>query len=88
MSRNGAPGESPGNTHGDFTVAFRAQRYPPLALQARIQGKVDLQVAVEPSTGEVRDVSAILGPLVIPAAIAEFRRVRHPNDRRRRNRHP
>ncbi len=51
-------------------TCFAPPKYPPLALQARIQGKVELQVAVEPSTGEVRDVSAISGhPLLKPAAI-------------------
>jgi TonB family protein len=36
-------------------------KYPPLAQQAQIQGKVELQLALNPSTGEVVDVSAISG---------------------------
>ena len=49
---------------------FAAPKYPPLAMQARIQGKIDLQLRVEPGTGEVRSVSALLGhPLLKPSAI-------------------
>jgi len=49
---------------------FAAPKYPPLAMQARIQGKIDLQLTVEPGTGEVRSVSALSGhPLLKPSAI-------------------
>lgn len=50
-------------------VVYAAPKYPPLALQARIQGKVELQLAVRPATGEVYSVSAVSGhPLLKPSA--------------------
>jgi TonB family protein len=49
---------------------FVAPKYPPLAMQARIQGKVELQLTVGSATGEVRSASAVSGhPLLTPPAI-------------------
>jgi TonB family protein len=49
---------------------FGAPKYPPLAMQARIQGKVELQLTLEPRTGEVLGAVAISGhPLLKPSAI-------------------
>lgn len=49
---------------------FVVPTYAPLALQASIQGKVELQLAVEPATGEVRSVTAISGhPILKPLAL-------------------
>ena len=46
-------------------------KYPPLAKQARIQGKVELQLTLNPVTGEVVNVSALSGrPLLAQTAIA------------------
>jgi TonB family protein len=43
--------------------------FPPLALQARIQGRVELQLTVESSTGQVHSVAAVSGhPLLTPSA--------------------
>jgi TonB family protein len=43
--------------------------YPPLALQARIQGRVELQLTVQPETGQVNGVTVVSGhPLLTPAA--------------------
>ena len=42
--------------------------YPPLARQARIQGKVILRIVINPS-GEVRDAQVVSGhPMLAPAA--------------------
>lgn len=40
---------------------FVAPKYPPLAMQARIQGKVELQVTLDPATGEVLGAWAVSG---------------------------
>jgi TonB family protein len=49
---------------------FVPPQYPPLAEAARIYGKVELQLTVDPPTGEVRDVSAVSGhPLLKPSAV-------------------
>jgi len=49
---------------------FVAPKYPPLAMQARIQGKVELQLTLEPATGEVLGAWAISGhPLLKPSAV-------------------
>jgi len=48
---------------------FVAPRYPALAMQARVQGKVKLRLTVDPATGEVRGASAVSGhPLLCPSA--------------------
>jgi TonB family protein len=40
-----------------------------LALQARIQGRVELQLTVQPETGQVNGVTVVSGhPLLTPAA--------------------
>lgn len=55
--------------------AYRFSKYvpavfPSLALQARIQGRVDLQLTVEASTGQVNSVIAVSGhPLLTPSAM-------------------
>lgn len=44
--------------------------FPPLPLQARIQGHVDLQLTVQPETGQVNGVTVVSGhPLLTPAAV-------------------
>jgi TonB family protein len=49
--------------------------YPPLALHARIQGMVQLDLEVDEATGEVREVSAISGhPLLKPSALEAAKR--------------
>jgi TonB family protein len=49
---------------------FVAPKYPYLALLARVQGKVELQLSVDPATGQVRSLVAISGhPLLMPHAI-------------------
>ena len=49
---------------------FTAPKYPRLAMLARVQGKVELALTVEPLTGEVRNVSATSGhPLLMPSAV-------------------
>jgi TonB family protein len=49
---------------------FSPPKYPPLAMHARIQGKVELEVTVQPSTGEVLDVVAVSGhPVLKPNAV-------------------
>ncbi|HYM06705.1 MAG TPA: energy transducer TonB [Terriglobales bacterium] len=60
---------------------FVAPKYPPLAQQARIQGKVELQLKVVPATGEVQTASAVSGhPLLTPSAIDAARQWRfEPN---------
>jgi TonB family protein len=60
---------------------YVAPKYPPLAMQARIEGKVELQLAVEPATGDIHSASAISGhPLLTPSAIDAARQWRfEPN---------
>jgi TonB family protein len=49
---------------------FVAPKYPTLAMSARIQSKVELQLKLDPATGEVLDASAVSGhPLLKPSAI-------------------
>jgi TonB family protein len=49
---------------------FVASEYPPLAMQARIQGNVELQLTLEPATGEVLGALAVSGhPLLKRGAI-------------------
>ena len=49
---------------------FVAPKYPPLAMQARIQGKVELQLAVVPATVEIHRASVVSGhPLLAPPSI-------------------
>jgi TonB family protein len=51
--------------------------YPPLAKQARVEGRVELQLKVEPSTGEIRDTKALSGhQLLVPSALAAVKRWR------------
>jgi TonB family protein len=50
---------------------FIAPNYPPLAVQARIQGKVELQLTVDQASGEVHGVALVSGhPLFKDSAIA------------------
>ncbi len=52
----------------EFT-RFAAPKYPPLALQAQIQGNVEFDLAVSPSTGEVTKMTLLRGhPLLVPPA--------------------
>ncbi|MGC4048728.1 MAG: energy transducer TonB [Paludibaculum sp.] len=59
----------------EHAEAFRFRQYstppyPPLALQARISGKVDLRLTMNPQTGEVQDADATWGhPLLAQSAI-------------------
>lgn len=56
-------------------VRFEAPKYPPLARQARIQGKVELRLTLEPSTGKVSDATAVSGhPLLTMSAIDTAKR--------------
>ena len=56
---------------------YVAPKYPPLAMQARIQGKVELQLALDPATGEVHSLSAVSGhALLKPSAIEAARQWR------------
>jgi TonB family protein len=49
---------------------FVAAKYPLLAMSARIQGKVELQLTTNPVTGEVFDAVAVSGhALLRPSAI-------------------
>jgi TonB family protein len=49
---------------------FVLPKYPVLAMQARIQGKVELRFTLEPDTGEVLSVEAVSGhPLLKPGAV-------------------
>lgn len=49
---------------------FVAPKYPPLAMSARIQGKVELQLTLEPTTGEVLGALAVSGhPMLKPSAV-------------------
>jgi TonB family protein len=50
---------------------FISPKYPPLAMQARIQGKVELQLAVDVASGEVRRVSVISGHLLLARTAVE-----------------
>src|SRR6202011_4321031 len=53
---------------------FVAPVYPPLALMARVTGKVDLQLTLDPMTGNVREARTISGhALLAPAAAAAAR---------------
>jgi len=53
---------------------FVDPKYPPLAKAARIQGKVVLELNVEPADGKVRSASAISGhPLLTPSALEASR---------------
>ncbi len=50
---------------------FVAPKYPPLAMQAQIEGKVELQITLDRATGIVKSASAISGhSLLKPPAIA------------------
>ena len=50
---------------------YTAPIYPPLAKLARIQGKVELQLLVEPATGNVKKIAVLSGhKLLAPSAIA------------------
>jgi TonB family protein len=52
-------------------TSFTSPIYPPLAAMARIEGRVDLRLAVDKTTGEVRDAAFVAGhPLLKDAAIA------------------
>ena len=50
---------------------YAAAKYPPLALQALVQGKVELELSVRPATGEVYNVTVLSGhPLLTLSAVA------------------
>jgi TonB family protein len=52
-------------------VTYAPPRYPPLALQARIQGAVELQLTVDPATGTIAAITTHSGhPLLVPSAAA------------------
>jgi Gram-negative bacterial TonB protein C-terminal len=49
---------------------FVPPKYPVLAMQARVQGKVEVALTADRSTGEVRDVIVVSGnPLLAPASV-------------------
>jgi protein TonB len=65
------------NTQSYQFSRFVIPKHPPLASAARIQGTVKLHLTVEPSTGEVHEVSAVSGhPVLKPAAIEAARQWR------------
>ena len=58
------------NATGFRFAKFVVPRYTPLAVQARIQGEVELQLTVEVPTGEVQNASVISGhPLLTPTSL-------------------
>ena len=60
---------------------FVAPIYPPLAKQARIQGKVELRLTVDHATGDVNAVAAVSGhPLLKDSAIAAAKQWRFAPD--------
>jgi TonB family protein len=46
-------------------------KYPPLAIQARIQGKVKLELSVDANTGDVREVRVVLGHAIFLDAVKQ-----------------
>ena len=51
-------------------IDFRNPKFPPLAMQARIQGRVELELNVDLANGAVRNAVALSGhPLLQPGAI-------------------
>jgi TonB family protein len=55
-------------------ASYTPPAYPPLALQARIQGQVELELTIDPATGNVTAVKAISGhPILIANAAAAAR---------------
>lgn len=49
---------------------FVAPTYPPLGIQGRVQGKVELQLTVAARTGEVQDAKIVSGhPILAASAI-------------------
>lgn len=53
---------------------YVSPRYPPLAMQARVQGRVEVQLTVDRRTGEVQRVMPLTGhPLLLPSAIEAAR---------------
>ena len=61
------------NYHFDH---YETPRYPPLAMQARIEGIVELRLTVDPATGEVTDAAASGHKLLEGAAVAAVRKWR------------
>lgn len=60
---------------------FTAPIYPPLALMARIQGRVELRLTVEPATGDIRNAEMVSGhPLLAPSAVAAAKQWRFEAD--------
>jgi TonB family protein len=66
----------------EYTFAkFVPPSYPPLARQARIQGKVTLQLALDAATGEVQGATVVSGhPLLMPSAIEAVKQWRFVPD--------
>jgi TonB family protein len=49
---------------------FAAPKYPPLAMQARIQGQVELLLTLRLGTGEVESAAGVSGhPLLVRSAV-------------------
>lgn len=62
------------NAESFHFLNYKVSRYPPLALQARISGKVELSLTVDPVTGEVQDAVATNGhPLLAQSATESAR---------------
>jgi hypothetical protein len=58
-------------------ASFSAPNYPPLAKQARIEGKVELELAVDPTSGDVLSASSLSGhPLLVTNSIDSAKRWR------------
>ena len=50
---------------------FVPAKYPPLAMQARISGDVELKLEVDPTTGEVKAVTPLTGNLLLQRSAIE-----------------
>jgi TonB family protein len=46
-------------------------QYPPIALQARISGRVELELVSNPATGQVEQVTVVSGHPLLAAAAKE-----------------
>jgi len=51
--------------------SFVAPKYPPIARSARVQGRVELQLTLEPATGEVLNALAVSGSGLLAKSVIE-----------------
>jgi TonB family protein len=52
-------------------IRYEPAAYPSLALSARVQGRVELQLAVQPGTGEVNGATLVTGSALLAGAAIE-----------------